>query len=193
MEIGIMKVRLVSAKGLKRSHFLGGMDPYVVVQYRNQESKSSIAKGQGRNPKWNEKFKYSVDYPVADEQHKLVLKIMDHNTYSADDYLGEAKIYVTELIELGVEKGKAKLRPQKYRVVDTNLTYCGEIQVGIKFGVKKESVEEKYFKKSSRRYLDDEERTTKRIKLIRWSKKNEEEEEEKYVQAGIKKRNFLKM
>ncbi|XP_022890937.1 elicitor-responsive protein 1-like [Olea europaea var. sylvestris] len=165
MAIGIMEVKLVRAKGLKQSYFLGKIDPYVLLQYRNQEYKSRIAKGQGRNPIWNEKFKYIVDYPENDEQYKLVLKVMDHDKYTADDYLGEAKIYVKELIELGVEKGKAKLRPRKYRVVYTNLTYCGEIQVGITFTVKKETIEGDIFRKSSRRYLDDEERTTKRIKL----------------------------
>ncbi|CAA3024833.1 elicitor-responsive protein 1-like [Olea europaea var. sylvestris] len=165
MAIGIMEVKLMGAKGLKRSDFLGRIDPYVLLQYRNQEYKSRIAKGQGRNPIWNEKFKYIVDYPVDDDQYKLVLKIMDHDMYNPDDYLGEAKIYVKELIELGVEKGKAKLHPQKHRVVYTNLTYRGEIQVGITFTVKKETVEEGIFRKSSRRYLDDEERTTKRIRL----------------------------
>ncbi|XP_022890944.1 elicitor-responsive protein 1-like [Olea europaea var. sylvestris] len=142
MAIGIMEVKLAGAKGLRHSDFLGRIDPYVLLQYRNQEYKSIIAKRQGRNPIWNEKFKYIVDYPVDDDQYNLVLKIMDHDTYTADDYLGEAKIYVKELIELGVEKGKAKLRPRKYRVVYTNLTYCGEIQVGITFTAKKETVEE---------------------------------------------------
>lgn len=41
-----------------------------------------------------------------------------------------------ELIELGLEKGKAELRPQKYRVVFTDKTYCGEIQVGVTFTAK---------------------------------------------------------
>lgn len=184
MAIGIMKVKLVSAKGLKRSHLLGRIDPYVWLQYRNQECKSSVAKGQGHNPKWNEKFKYRVDYPVADEQYKLILKIMDHNKYTEDDYLGEAKIYVKELIELGLEKGKARLRPQKYRVVYTDLAYCGEIQVGITFTVKNENVEGKDIRKSSRRYLDAEERIPKRIKLC-WKNEEEEEDEKKYVPAGI--------
>ncbi|CAI9768315.1 unnamed protein product [Fraxinus pennsylvanica] len=144
MAIGLMEVKLVDAKRLKNTDFLGKIDPYVLLQYRNQECKSSIAKGQGRNPIWNEKFEFRVDYPVADEQYKLVLKIMDHDTFTADDYLGQATIYVKELIELGLEKGKAELHPQKYRVVLTDKTYHGEIQVGVTFTAKEETDEEEY-------------------------------------------------
>ncbi|XP_022870800.1 elicitor-responsive protein 1-like [Olea europaea var. sylvestris] len=82
---------------------------------------------------------------MADEQYKLVLKIMAYDTFTADDYLGQATIYVKELIELGLEKGKAELRPQKYRVVFTDKTYCGEIQVGVTFTAKEETDEEEEY------------------------------------------------
>ncbi|RVX13876.1 Elicitor-responsive protein 1 [Vitis vinifera] len=66
-------------------------------------------------------------------QYKLVLKIMDKDTFSADDFLGQASIYLEDLLALGVENGKAELHPCKYRVVRTDQTYCGEIRVGINF------------------------------------------------------------
>ncbi|CAA3030327.1 elicitor-responsive 1-like [Olea europaea subsp. europaea] len=146
MAIGIMEVKLVGAKGLKRTEYgclcallSGKIGPYVLLQYRNQECKSTTAKEKGISPIWNEKFEFRVDSPLAnDDQYKLVLEIMDHNSFRADDYLGKATIYVKELIELGVEKGKAELHLQKYRVVSTNKTYHGEIQVGITFTITKE-------------------------------------------------------
>ncbi|KAI3458693.1 hypothetical protein Pfo_015356 [Paulownia fortunei] len=124
------------------------MDPYVVTQYKNQEQKSTIRRhktsiycmqcclclqGQGSSPVWNEKFKFRIKYSGGDEQHKLFLKIMDHNTFTDDEYLGQATIYLKELFEQGVENGKAELRTQKYRVVSSNKTYSGEIQVGVTF------------------------------------------------------------
>ncbi|CAI9768313.1 unnamed protein product [Fraxinus pennsylvanica] len=98
MAIGTMEVKLVGAKGLKRTGYgcmcvflTGKIDPYVLLQYRNQECKSTPAKGKGNSPVWDEKFEFRVDSPLADDdQHKLVLKIMDHNTFRAHDYLGEA-------------------------------------------------------------------------------------------------------
>ncbi|XP_071708032.1 16 kDa phloem protein 1-like [Rutidosis leptorrhynchoides] len=133
MTIGIMEVNLVDAHGLKKSDFLNKIDPYVLIQYRSQEHKSTIAKGQGSNHKWNEKFTFRVEYPGEDKQPKLVLKIMDHDTFSSDDNLGQTTIYLKELLELGVENGSAELHPQKFRVVDSNESYCGDIRVGVTF------------------------------------------------------------
>ncbi|GJU82193.1 elicitor-responsive protein 1-like protein [Tanacetum coccineum] len=133
MTVGIMEVNLIDARGLKKSDFLNKIDPYVLIQYRSQEHKSTIAKGQGSNPKWNEKYTFRVEYPGADKQPKLVLKIMDHDTFSSDDKIGQTTIYLKELLERGVENGSAELQPQKCRVVDSNEKYCGDIRVGITF------------------------------------------------------------
>ncbi|XP_072998147.1 elicitor-responsive protein 1 isoform X2 [Typha latifolia] len=130
---GILEVLLVDAKGLQDTDLLGKIDPYVLIQYRSQERKSSIARGQGRNPSWNETFKFQVNSPGANHQHKLVLKIMDHDTFTSDDYIGEAAITVTDIIALGMEKGMMEQHPCKYRVVLGDGTYYGEIQVGITF------------------------------------------------------------
>ncbi|KAK2984322.1 hypothetical protein RJ640_009351 [Escallonia rubra] len=89
--------------------------------------------GQGSTPVWDEKFTFRVEYPGADNQYKLVLKIMDHDTFSTDDYLGQATIYLEDFLALGVENGTAELHPRKYRVVGSNQAYNGEIQVGITF------------------------------------------------------------
>ncbi|KAM3338675.1 16 kDa phloem protein 1 isoform X1 [Capsicum galapagoense] len=136
---GIMEVNLVSARGLKNNEFWGGgIDPYVLLQYRGQERKSSTVRvGQGSKPEWNEKFTFKIEYPSVDGQYKLILKLMDHDTFSADDYLGDATIYLKEFIELGLENGKAEIHPKKYSVVGSDQCYCGEIQVGITFTPKK--------------------------------------------------------
>ncbi|KAI3809053.1 hypothetical protein L1987_25020 [Smallanthus sonchifolius] len=118
MVIGVMEVNLVDAHGLTNSDFFNKIDPYVLIQYRSQEHKSTVAKGQGKNPNWNEKFTFRVEYPGA-----VVLKIMDHDTFSSDDYLGQTTIYLKELLELGVENGTAELRTQKWKMklMDKNL------------------------------------------------------------------------
>jgi hypothetical protein len=40
------------------------------------------------------------------------------------------------LLALGVEKGTAELQTQKYRVVNADKSYRGEIQVGVTFTLK---------------------------------------------------------
>ncbi|KAG9454698.1 hypothetical protein H6P81_007602 [Aristolochia fimbriata] len=140
MPSGILEVQLVDARGLGETDFLNSMDPYVILQYKSQESKSSVARGAGGSPVWNERFTFRVDYPGADNQYKLILKIMDKDTFSADDFVGEASIHVEDLLALGMERGKAELHPTKHRVLLADRSYCGEIRVGLIFTRKVEDV-----------------------------------------------------
>ncbi|KAK6145357.1 hypothetical protein DH2020_022177 [Rehmannia glutinosa] len=147
-----MEVILVDAKGLQHTDFLGKIDPYVMIQYRNQKYTSKTARdiiltsssidcvvkvGQGSRPVWNEEFKFRVEYPTTpardDQNYKVFLQIMDRDSFTQDDYLGQTTIYLKELFEEGMEKGKVELGTQKYRVVSSDGTYHGEIQVAITF------------------------------------------------------------
>lgn len=47
--------------------------------------------------------------------------------------LSTCSIYLKELLELGVENGKAEIHPRKYSIVASDQTFSGEIQVGITF------------------------------------------------------------
>lgn len=130
---GVLEVHLVDAKGLFGNDFLGKIDPYVIVQYRSQERKSSVARDQGRNPCWNDVFKFQINSSAENAQHKLFFRIMDHDNFSSDDFLGEATVNVTDLISLGVERGTWQLNATKYSVVLADKTYHGEIRVGFTF------------------------------------------------------------
>ncbi|KAG2328917.1 hypothetical protein Bca4012_021467 [Brassica carinata] len=135
MAVGILEVDVISGKGLKRSEFFGKIDPYVEIHYKGQTRKSSVDKDGGRNPTWNDKLKWRAEFPGSGGDYKLIVKVMDHDTFSADDPIGEATIYVKELLEMGVEKGTAELRPTKYNVVDTDLSFVGEILLGVSYSV----------------------------------------------------------
>ncbi|CAO2196984.1 unnamed protein product [Urochloa humidicola] len=131
---GVLEVYLVDAKGLSGNDFLAGkIDPYVIVQYRSQEHKSSVARDQGRNPCWNEVFKFQINSSASTAQHKLILRILDHDHFSSDDFLGEATIDVTDIISLGVERGTYHQSAARHSVVLPDQTYHGEIEVGITF------------------------------------------------------------
>ncbi|KAF5176753.1 Elicitor-responsive protein [Thalictrum thalictroides] len=130
---GVLEVLLINARGLGDTDFLGRMDPYVLIQYQNQQRKSTVAQGGGRRPEWNESHTFLANYPSTNNEYKLSLKIMDKDTFTADDFVGEAVIYVKDLFLLGAEKGKAELHPAKYCVVGTDGSYCGELQVGVIF------------------------------------------------------------
>ncbi|KAL2333250.1 hypothetical protein Fmac_014463 [Flemingia macrophylla] len=135
MAVGFMEVQLVKAKELRNTDIFGGMDPYVVIQYNGQEQRSSVAKGQGSNPVWTEKFVFKVEYPAPSNSYKIILKIMDKDSISKDDFVGQATVYVKDLLAIGVKDGAIELQPLKYRVVRADQSYCGEIHVGLTFKV----------------------------------------------------------
>ncbi|AES80033.2 putative C2 domain-containing protein [Medicago truncatula] len=53
------------------------MDPYVILTYRSQEHGSSVAKGSGSHPHWNEIFLFTI----SDSNYTLHLRLMDEDTY----------------------------------------------------------------------------------------------------------------
>ena len=50
---------------------------------------TNIGAGQGGSPVWNEKITFRVGYSEG-HQYKLILNIMDKDTFSADDFIGQA-------------------------------------------------------------------------------------------------------
>ncbi|KAM0978690.1 hypothetical protein ACFX1X_014885 [Malus domestica] len=122
MPRGTLEVNLVNAKGLKNTEFFGNMDPYVIITCKKQQKKSKVATAQGSNPEWNENFVFSV----ADGVTELHLMIMDKDTGTADDFVGELSIPLRTIYEEG------KLPPMKYNVL-RNKKYHGEIKIGFTF------------------------------------------------------------
>ncbi|KAH7577875.1 hypothetical protein JRO89_XS01G0310100 [Xanthoceras sorbifolium] len=118
MPTGKLEVLLVGCKGLEDADFLSNISPYVVLTCRTQEQKSSVASGQGSEPEWNETFVFSITGDVSD----LALRLMDKDTLTADDFVGEATALFLE----------GSLPPTSYNVVKDQ-EYCGEIRVGLTF------------------------------------------------------------
>ncbi|XP_040365810.1 elicitor-responsive protein 3 isoform X1 [Rosa chinensis] len=122
MPQGTLDVQLMKAKGLKNTEFFGKMDPYVILKCKNQEKRSKVAASQGSNPEWNEKFVFRVTEGVTE----LKMTIMDKDTATRDDFVGELSIPLKTLFQEG------KLPPMKYNVL-RNKKYYGEIKVGLSF------------------------------------------------------------
>ncbi|KAL5710781.1 hypothetical protein ACHQM5_021305 [Ranunculus cassubicifolius] len=143
MARGLLEVQLIEAKGLgNAADYFGKIDPYVLIQYNNQEQKSNVAQEDGGNPVWNEKHTFQVDYPVTGSEYKLKFRIMDRDRFSADDFVGESVINIKDLLISGIEKGTAEICPTKYVVFSENRSYNGELEVGVIFTPKVEEVKE---------------------------------------------------
>lgn len=98
------------------------MDPYAILKFCSQEQKSSIVSGGGSEPEWNESFVFTVSGNVSD----FTIKLMDSDSGTADDFVGETTISLEPLF------GEGSLPPTVYNVVKDQ-EYCGEIKVGFSF------------------------------------------------------------
>ncbi|KAL0309217.1 UNVERIFIED_CONTAM: phloem protein 2 [Sesamum radiatum] len=122
MSRGTLEVLLVSAKGLDDTDFLSSMDPYAIITCRTQEKKSSVASGAGSSPEWNETFLFIVSGGVTE----LKIKILDKDTFTDDDFVGEATIPLEPVF------AAESVPPTSYSIVKDQ-EYRGEIRVGLKF------------------------------------------------------------
>ncbi|XP_068645473.1 elicitor-responsive protein 3-like [Aristolochia californica] len=122
MPEGTLEVLLIAAKGLENTDFLCNMDPYVILTFTSQEQKSSVASGKGSDPEWNETFMFTISEGASD----LKIKIMDSDTGTEDDYVGEATIPLEPLFLEG------NIPPAAYNVVKEE-EYRGEVKIGLKF------------------------------------------------------------
>ncbi|KAJ3692997.1 hypothetical protein LUZ60_012092 [Juncus effusus] len=123
---GTLEVLLVNAKGLQDGDVLGKMDPYAILSCRSvrmcHEQKSSVKTGAGSEPEWNESFVFKI----TDDVTELHIKLMDSDTFTADDCVGEAKILLEPVFMEG------KIPPTVYNVVKDR-EYHGQIKVSLTF------------------------------------------------------------
>ncbi|KAL3814861.1 hypothetical protein ACJIZ3_016129 [Penstemon smallii] len=122
MAQGTLEVLLVSAKGLENTDYLSGTDAYAVLICRTQEKKSSVASGDGSNPEWNETFLFTISDGITE----LKIKMMDKDTFTQDDFIGEATIPLHSVFE------EESIPPIAYNVIKDE-QYRGHVRVGLKF------------------------------------------------------------
>ncbi|KAK9076418.1 hypothetical protein SSX86_004752 [Deinandra increscens subsp. villosa] len=125
MPEGVLEVSLVSAKGLENTDIIFNMDPYVILTYKTQEKKSTIASGKGSNPVWNETFLFDVS---GKDSTDLRIKIMDSDGSSADDLVGHASIPLDALFR----DADGDIPAKSYSVMKDDV-HCGEIIIGLNF------------------------------------------------------------
>ncbi|CAN6711162.1 unnamed protein product [Malus baccata var. baccata] len=123
MPLGTLEVLLVEAKGLKNKDFL-----YEHTFPKTKENKDTQMTSthlfqyyhwKGCDLEWNESFLFTV----TDDVFELRLKIMDKDTFTKDDFVGEAIVPLEPLFADG------RLPPTAYNVVvcgESTICFCRE-------------------------------------------------------------------
>jgi Ca2+-dependent lipid-binding protein len=77
---GTLKLEVIEAKLTRDTDFWTKMDPYVVIETRQQKVRTNTLQGAGKTPKWNQSFDIDVKY-IGDD---ITLTVMDEDVTSSD-------------------------------------------------------------------------------------------------------------
>ncbi|KAM7271686.1 hypothetical protein ACFE04_030900 [Oxalis oulophora] len=97
--IGMLKVKVVKGTNLAIRDMMTS-DPYVVLKLGNQTVQTTVVRSN-LNPVWNEELMLSV----PDSYGLVKLQVFDHDTFSADDIMGEADLDIQPLINSAMSFG----------------------------------------------------------------------------------------
>ncbi|XP_076960602.1 ADP-ribosylation factor GTPase-activating protein AGD12-like isoform X1 [Bidens hawaiensis] len=99
--IGVLKITVIKGTNLAVRDMLSS-DPYVVLTLGHQKAQTTV-RNSNLNPVWNEELMLSVP-----QNYKPVkVQVFDHDTFSADDIMGEAEIDIQPLITSAMAFGDA--------------------------------------------------------------------------------------
>lgn len=90
--IGLIKVNVVKGTNLAVRDMVTS-DPYVILSLGNQSVKTRAIKNN-LNPVWNEQLMLSI----PDNMPPLKLLVYDKDTFTTDDFMGEAEIDIQPLV-----------------------------------------------------------------------------------------------
>ncbi|KAL2467418.1 ADP-ribosylation factor GTPase-activating protein AGD12 [Abeliophyllum distichum] len=99
--IGVLKVTIIKGTNLAVRDMLSS-DPYVVLTLGKQKAQTTIVRSN-LNPVWNEELMLSVPQDFG----PIKLQVFDHDTFSADDIMGEAEIDIQPMITSAMAFGDA--------------------------------------------------------------------------------------
>ncbi|XP_027185911.1 ADP-ribosylation factor GTPase-activating protein AGD12-like [Coffea eugenioides] len=99
--IGMLKIKVVKGTNLAIRDMLSS-DPYVVLTLGQQKAQTAVVKSN-LNPVWNEELMLSVPQNYG----AVKMQVYDHDTFSADDIMGEAEIDIQPMITSAMAFGDA--------------------------------------------------------------------------------------
>lgn len=138
MEEGILEVLLVNAQGIKHKNLVGKPAYYVLIECGSEVRRSKTTSGYHHEAFWNQKFEFELPSSEWTNLTHLVINIMDEDCFTDGGLVGRAIIFLGGIVAEGNDRGYIELHPSPYNVVLEDMTYKGEIKIGLKFTVNKQ-------------------------------------------------------
>ncbi|KAG2432135.1 hypothetical protein HXX76_009061 [Chlamydomonas incerta] len=109
LDAGVMSVTMEFAKDLKDSDWFGKQDPYCIIRIGGQTFRTRTAVDGGRNPVWNETFRFNVI-----NENSVDVEIKDEDV-GRDDLIGNATFSLAKARESGADRIQAGVVSKKSR------------------------------------------------------------------------------
>jgi|JI6StandDraft_1071083.scaffolds.fasta_scaffold35635_1 Ca2+-dependent lipid-binding protein len=84
---GMAVIKVVRAEISREKNLITEMDPYCIIKTNSGEVKTSVAKGMGKNPAWNDSFNLNFN-----GDNTVYIGVWDKETLTPDDIIGETTI-----------------------------------------------------------------------------------------------------
>ena len=89
---GRLRLEVIEARLTRDTEMFSKMDPYCIIEVREQKFRTRTMDGAGKTPKWNQAFDIDVRY-IGDD---MTIKVMDEDVTSSDT-IGTATIKCSAL------------------------------------------------------------------------------------------------
>ena len=97
MKAGFLRITVHKAENLEAKDFGGKSDPYVVIRYDGQKSKSKQVKKE-----LNPEFEFTTGYVVEEDGcHNLMIELKDHDDLGRNESLGYCRFDLREIVTDG--------------------------------------------------------------------------------------------
>jgi len=128
-------VEIMSAKDLLKADLLGKSDPYVRIALDGNDVHQTKFIRQTLNPKWTEghknKFVWNGKAKNLQRAGGFVFLLMDHDTFSADDPLGDFCVAMEDLVTMNGRAVEYDVTPPAHKRTETETAGSCKIRVSL--------------------------------------------------------------
>ena len=90
-------IRPQTAQLTRDTETFGKMDPQVVINIAGMTYRTAVAEGQGKTPQWSD----TLTHLVQGSENEAHLTVLEVDSLSKSDIVGEVKINLNETIQRG--------------------------------------------------------------------------------------------
>jgi hypothetical protein len=114
----LLEVTVVGCTKLKDTEWISRQDPYVIVEYGSNKSRTRTCTDGGKNPTFQEKFIFTM----IEGLREINCVVWNSNTLTFDDFIGSGKIQLQKVLSEGYDDSTWPLQSKTGR-------YAGEVRL----------------------------------------------------------------